>query len=154
MKRLLFVLLAVASGCATKYIPGTEVEDTSQNRGVYAVVLSYKDAFEKRNVDDLLKLCSAKYYEDNGNGDPSDDYGYTDLQARVLPNTFKSLSEVQLELEIKDIQVKEEKAIADVRFSFRAKMKLPAGDKWSADSELNRIELRREQGEWKIVSGL
>jgi hypothetical protein len=98
-----------ASGCSTKYLPGTVVEDTTDNRAVYGVILAYKEAFEKRNADGILELVSAKYYEDHGNGDPNDDYGYSDLKARVLPDTFKRLSEVQLELELKDILVKDNK---------------------------------------------
>ena len=109
----------------------------------------------RRNVEGIVALCSPKYYEDNGNGDPSDDYGYVDLRTRVLPETFERLKEVRLEIEVKDIRVDKKKAHADLRFIYQAKMALPSGEKWHADTELNRVELEQEDdGAWKIIRGL
>jgi hypothetical protein len=153
MHRPLLIALIVTA-CAPSLIPGTRVEDTKENRTVLQVLGAYKVAVEGRDVDAVLALCSEKYYEDNANADPSDDYGYNDLRTRVLPDTFKRLSEVRLELEVKTVKVDKKKAYADVRFQFQAKMALPAGEKWHADTELNRIEFEEENGVWKIVRGL
>lgn len=149
---ILIVMLCVA--CAPSLIPGTKIEDSKENRTVLQVLGAYKVAVESRNVEAVLALCSEKYYEDNANTDPSDDYGYSDLRTKVLPDTFRRLSEVRLELEVKTVKVEKKKAYADVRFQFQAKMALPAGEKWHADTELNRIELEEENGEWKIIRGL
>jgi len=151
--RVLAVVLLV-SACAPKMIPGTKVEDTKENRDVLEVLMAYKAALEERNVDAIITLCSPKFYEDNGNADPADDYAYSDL-ARILPDTFKRLKEVRVELEVKEVKVDDKKARADMRFLYQAKMALPAGEKWHADTELNRIELERgKDGAWKIVKGL
>jgi hypothetical protein len=149
------VALACAlNACEPHYIDGSHVEDTPDNRSIWGVLALYKSAVEDKNMDALLSLVSKRYYEDNGNADPADDYGYNDLQAKVLPQTFNHLKDVRVELEVKDIKVQDDKAHADVRFTYQAKMALPAGEKWSADAEINRIDLAREQGQWKIVSGL
>jgi hypothetical protein len=140
--------------CTPPMIPGTRIEDTKANRTVLEVLGAYKLAVETRSVDGVLALCSERYYEDNANTDPSDDYGYNDLKSRVLPDTFRRLSEVRLELEVKTVKVEKNKAYADIRFQFQAKMALPAGEKWHADTELNRIEFEQENGAWKIIRGL
>jgi len=149
------VLMLTAVACKPTYIPGTRIEETKENRAILDVVGAYKLAVETRNIEGVVALCSPKYYEDNGNADPADDYGYSDLRTRVLPDTFLRLAEVRLDLEVKDIQVNNHHAWADLRYVYQAKMALPSGDKWHADTELNRIELEEdEDGKWKIVRGL
>jgi hypothetical protein len=150
----LLASLVLATACGPHYINGTTIEDTPGNRSVLNVLAAYKQAFERRDVDAVVALCSPKYFEDNGNADPSDDYGFTELKAKVLPDTFKRLSEARMDLEVKEIKVEGDRARADVRFNYRARMALPSGDKWSSDTEVNRLELERENGAWKITSGL
>jgi len=154
MKWLLPVLVLGCVACGPSYIPGTQIEDTPNNKQVLTLLQEYKSGMENRNTGAIIKLCSTRYFEDNGNADPNDDYGYGDLRDRVLPDTFKRLSEVQLEVEVREIRVDKDRANADVRFSYRAKMALPAGDKWNVDTQLNRLQMTREGKEWKIISGL
>jgi len=154
VKILLSMTLLALAACGPKMIPNTNIEDTLETRGVLSVLQAYKHAMETRDADGVLKLCSLKYFEDNGNADPNDDYGYKELHDRVLPETFKRLAELTLELEVREITVDKDKAGANLRFSYRARMALPAGDKWNVDAEVNRIELQKEGNAWKITSGL
>lgn len=147
-------LLGLLTACGPKFIPGTTVEDSRVNRTIVDVLTAYKQAVERRDVDTLVSLCSSSYYEDNGNADPKDDYGFSDLQKRVLPEAFKRLNEVRVDLEIRDVQVLDDRAQADVRFTYKAKMALPSGEKWHTDTEVNRLEFAKEGESWKIVSGL
>lgn len=140
--------------CAPTMIPGTRIEDSKENRTVLEVIGAYKVAVEARSVEGVLVLCSERYYEDNANNDPSDDYGYNDLRTKVLPETFRRLSELRLELDVKAVKVEKKKAYAEIRFQYQAKMALPAGEKWHADTELNRLEFEQEDGKWRIVKGL
>ena len=135
----LLLCAACLSACGPKYIYATQIEDTPANRALLGILQEYKQAMEKRDANGVLKLCSQKYFEDNGNADPNDDYGYGDLRDRVLPDTFRRLTEVQLDLEVREIRVDKDRANADVRFSYRAKMALPAGDKWNVDTQLNPL---------------
>ena len=53
------------------------------------------------------------------------------------------------------MKVDKRKAHADLRYVYQAKMALPSGEKWHADTELNRIELEQDDdGTWKITRGL
>ena len=151
---LAFSLVGSLTACGPSYIPGTQIEDTPANKQVLTLLQEYKSGMESRNAAAIIKLCSSRYFEDNGNADANDDYGYGDLRDRILPDTFKRLSEVQLEVEVREIRVDKDRANADVRFSYRAKMALPSGDKWNVDTQLNRLQLAREGNDWKIISGL
>lgn len=148
------VIAIICAACAPTMIPGTRIEDSKENRGVLEVIGAYKVAIESRSVEGVLALCSERYYEDNANNDPSDDYGYADLRSKILPDTFRRLSELRVELDVKAVKVDKKKAYAEYRFQYQAKMALPSGEKWHADTELNRIELEQEDGKWKIVKGL
>jgi len=131
------------------------VEDTPDNRSVIDVLVAYKQALEERNVEGIMSLCSPRFYETTAMADPSDDYSYSELARKGAADTFKRLKEVRVELEIKEVQVADKKARADMRFVYQAKMSLPAGEKWHADTELNRVELERDkEGHWKITKGL
>src|ERR1044071_3894793 len=72
-------MLAVA-GCATHYIPNTDVEDNDDNRKVIAFCEKYRHAVEERNVPLLLDMASPSYYEDGGNVDATDDMDYAGLR--------------------------------------------------------------------------
>lgn len=155
--RLTFCLaLTLLTACTTQLIPGTTVVDTPNNRTILDIVRNYKNALEQRNFNPIIAMCSQRYYEDNGNNDTSDDYGYKELKEKVLPDIFKHLDNLQIDLEVKEINVdlKKNYASADFKFFYRAKMTLPSGEKWNADTEINRLEFTRENNEWKITSGL
>src|SRR5689334_8023169 len=74
--------------CTTHYIPNTDVEDTDKNRKVIEFCEVYRHAVELRNVPELLKLADARYYEDGGNADASDDLDFAGLQ-EYLEGRFK-----------------------------------------------------------------
>ena len=82
--RSLFLAAAASAllltGCATRYIPNTDVEDTEENRTVVTFCERYRHAVELKDVGELLKLASNEYYEDGGNIDASDDLDYSGLR--------------------------------------------------------------------------
>jgi len=151
---IVFGLWCFLGACAARLIPGTLVVDTPMNRSVVNVVMAYKNALEAKDQQAILSLCSMRYFEDKGNADPNDDYGYSTLKDVELPKFFANIKEVQLELEIKEVTVKQDRATADFRFFYKMNMALASGEKWGADAEINRIELALEEGVWKIISGL
>ena len=71
--------LAVA-GCSTAYIPHTDVAHTSENRKVVLFCENYRRAVEEKDVGQLLKLASDRYYEDGGNTNVEDDIDYAGLK--------------------------------------------------------------------------
>ena len=48
-----FTFAIALMGCGTAKIPGTNIEDTPENRAIYDVVEAYRVAMEKRDVDAL-----------------------------------------------------------------------------------------------------
>ncbi len=154
MKRITALLLFVAAGCSQPTIEGTKVSDTDEHRMLYDIVMQYRKAMEERDAETILSLVSERYYEDNGNADPADDYGYFELRDTVLPATMEATKEVYLTLEVQDIVVDEKRAHVDVRFSSRARIEMPSGSSWDTQRELNRIDFVREENGWRIVRGL
>jgi hypothetical protein len=78
--QLYAVVLAVLAGCATHYIPNTDVEDRDDNRKIIEFCEKYRHAVEERNVPLLVQMASPSYFEDGGNVDASDDMDYAGLR--------------------------------------------------------------------------
>jgi hypothetical protein len=151
---LLAVAVLALSACAHNTIKGTSVKDTKENREVYAVVQQAVDAMRRRDANALLALVSEKYFETNATADPQDDYGYTDLRDKLLPESMKVAQEVQLEVEVQEIGVEDGRAHADLRYQSRAHLALPAGTIWESHNDFDRLQLVHEAAGWKIISGL
>ncbi len=153
---LVVVLLLPVVACAHSTIAGTQIPDTDENREIYAVVEKMQQAFVARDAGALLDLISPSYFEDNGTAQRDDDFGYTELRAKILPESMALAKELYLELVVHDITVDDDagRAHADVRYQSRARIEMPAGSLWDSHKEFDRIELVREDGAWRIVSGL
>lgn len=178
------ILLAAASalltGCATRYIPNTDVEDTDDNRKVIAFCEKYRHAVELKDVPELLKLASRDYYEDGGNVDASDDLDYAGLQD-YLTNKFNDARAIRYEIRYRRVlrqdvpheddqtrvgaansQVKNEGEdpveLIYVDFTYSASYRIPAakgGDEWRRRVEDNRLEILRYPSEkFRIVAGM
>ncbi|MCK5688922.1 nuclear transport factor 2 family protein [Myxococcota bacterium] len=161
MKRILFALLALSifpflslSGCAHQTIAGTSIIDTEENRQIVDSLKAYRDALQKLDADAIIALVSPKYFEDSGTPSPKDDYGYAEFRDQILPRSMAAADEIHLSFDIHEVIVKETIAWADIRYSSRAKLKLPAGSMWDSHQEFNRITFVLEDGKWKIISGL
>ena len=146
--------LILSSACAHTMIEGTEIPDTEENRAVLATIVALRDALQKRDANAVISLVSPKYFEDMGTPDPKDDYGYDQLKTDVLPKSMAVTREFYVSFEVEEIVVQGDAAHADLRYDSRARLDLPAGTLWDSHKEFNRIILAREDGSWRIVSGL
>lgn len=144
--------LAVATACARR-IPGTEIEDTRDNRAIVGVIDAYRKAFEGRDATAALALVSQDYFDDAGTADASDDLDRGQL-ARALPETLARLPAVKLELAVTRVEVDGDKASAYMFHDARYRVATPRGEVAKRDSDLARMTFRREGGVWKIASGL
>ncbi len=152
-KLTLPLVLVLLAGCGHRYIKGTRVEDTRENKQVYDVIEDVRVGMEERNSEKVLSHVSPQYFEDMGTPEPQDDYGYEQLKTLVA-ESFGATKEMHVILDIHAITVEDGKAWADVRYASRARIELPSGGQWDAHREFNRIELVRENDRWMIVSGL
>ena len=151
---LLAITLVGLVGCKPALIPGSQIEDTDENRKVLEFLTRYQRSVQERNVDGIVALCAADYYEDNGNTDASDDYSLDGLKKR-LTESFGKTKELQLDVFVQLVdRTNQDKIAVAYRYNTKALVAFPAGDKWVTATEVNRIVLRPVDGDFRIVSGL
>ena len=179
--RSLFLVAAAAAalltGCATRYIPNTDVEDTEDNRSIVTFCEKYRHAVELKDVGELLKLASNEYYEDGGNIDASDDLDYAGLRD-YLTNRFVDAQAIRYEIRYRRIlhealEAKDSggangsddgnggttaREIIYVDYTYSASYRIPSvkgGDEWRRRVEDNRLEiLRYSDNTFRIVAGM
>jgi hypothetical protein len=145
------------SGCKPDLIPGTQVEDTEENRKVLEFLAKYRKAIVERSTDGVVGLVAKDYFEDNGTVEQEDDYGVDGLRQKLTTN-FEKTKEIQLEIIVQQIERPEgdEGPIKIAyRYNQRALVAFPAGEKWLTISDVNRIVLRPDDtAGYLIISGL
>ena len=144
--------LLVLASCAARRIPGSEIEDTEDTRAILEVLGLYQQALHKRDPTGLLALVSRDYHDDLGTPTPADDLDRATLEEE-LPRRLGALSDVKVDLSVRTIDVEGERASAV--YYFDSSYRIPAiNNPQRADSDLARMDLRREGKSWKIVKGL
>jgi hypothetical protein len=150
-------------GCNHDYIPNTQVEDSDFNRDVIAYCEDYRHAVERRNTELLLKMADAKYYEDGGTVDTSDDLDLDGLKA-YLHKEFSKTTAIRYEIFYRDISLGRSNQVF-VDYTYSASYKVPGpiipGSANSAPNEVwrrrvadNRLELVRNGDSFRILSGM
>ncbi len=171
--------LLMLSGCATRYIPNTDVEDTEDNRSVVTFCERYRHAVELKEVGELMKLASNEYYEDGGNIDASDDLDYAGLK-EYLKTRFVDAQAIRYEIRYRRIlhqtlsskgneagengekkpndPAGEPKELIFVDYTYSASYRIPAakgGDEWHRRVDDNRLEiLKYDDNTFRIVAGM
>ena len=137
--------LAMLTGCKPDLLPGTNIEDTSDNRAVVEFVEEYRTVVESRSADAVLDLVAEDYFEDQGTATDEDDYGIEKLR-EDLDKHFQHADVIQLKVEVQHISYYPEKELVHVYYRYlqRAHLKLPAGNQWVTDSDTNRLVLRQK----------
>ncbi|HOU52467.1 MAG TPA: nuclear transport factor 2 family protein [Myxococcota bacterium] len=156
MRRASLWLLLAVTACSPKYLPNTEVEDTPANRAIADVVERYRVAVEQRDVDALRGLVSRRYFSNAGTtAEPSDDYGYAQLEERVLPLLRENVKSVQFVIYLRRISFPSETtAQADFEYYYKFFYVEGGKDRWQARNDFARLEFVKEDGVWRIVAGL
>ena len=150
----LFIPIALMVGCAHSTIPGTDIEDTQDNRSVLQVLNQLRDALQARDADTVLSFISPTYFEDMGTIDNKDDFGFEEFKATLLNDNIEKIAELYLKIDVHDVQVEGDQAFIDIRYRSRAKLSLPSGNTWTQDSDFTRVNFLREDGRWLVASGL
>jgi ketosteroid isomerase-like protein len=154
LRRWAPALLVVFTACAHGKIGGTQIEDTDENREILKLVERYHRAVESRDADAVLAMVSPRYFEDNGNSDESDDYGYANL-ATALKDDFDRTKTIHLEIRVDDVVVDESTAHAFILYTVRGHADLPAGSRWKSTTDRARLTFEKQKdGQWLILSGL
>jgi len=148
------LLLLAAGGCAHANIEGTTIEDTKDNRELLALFGKVREAMQNRDAEMILSMVSKNYFEDMGTVDPKDDFDFERLKTKVLPASMEITKEFKVDFEVHAITVDGDYAFADVRFWSRMRLDMPAGPLKETHKDFNRVEFAREDGVWRITSGL
>jgi len=143
-----------ACGGGTKYIAGSQVPDTKENKEVIAAIEAYRTALEKRDASKLLMLASDRYWEDGGTPQGEDDYGYSKLKD-ILAHRLEQTSEIRYSLRYKRIRRKGQLAFVDVLVD--ASYTITDADGKPARKDLrdrNQFVLEFDGNQWKFISGM
>ncbi len=151
MKQAVLPLLALLAltGCPAKRIPGTELEDNGDTRAIIDVMAKYNAALEARDASGILALVDPSFYDNAGTLTPDDDIDIQRLKT-VIPQRLARLKDVAVRIEIKTIDVKDDRASAV--YTWVSVYKL-AG-KALTESDIKRMDFKKEPDGWKIVSGI
>ncbi len=147
------LLAAVATGCAGEKIPNTDVPDTAQNREAIRFVEDYRHAVERRNIGEILAMVSPRFFDDNGTPTTEDDRDYDRLRAE-LGAAMERLLDVRYEMKYRRVTYRTDRILVDFTYTSSFKVATPQGDRWETRVSDNRIELVRENGELRIISGI
>lgn len=149
----LFALLALPLiGCGPENIPNTDVADNSENREVIRFVEGYRHAVEERDVGGILALVSPRFFDDNGTIPTDDDRDFDQLREQLA--RFEELLDVRYEMRYRRITYRPDRVLVDYTYTASFKVATAEGDRWETRLRDNRIELTREDGEFRIISGI
>jgi ketosteroid isomerase-like protein len=152
--RLLLVLAALAAAaCAPKRIPGTDIEDTRENRAVYAVIDDYVKAMNQRDAVAVLTHVADDYFDDAGTPEPADDLDRGRLE-KALAEDLARVEAAKLAVSLRKIEVVGDTAFAEIFYDSYYRVQTPGGAVPRRDSDVHRIRLKKVDGVWKIVAGL
>jgi hypothetical protein len=147
---LLFALCA----CEPTMIPNTRVEDTRNNREVVDFVEKYRLAIESRNTAQLLALASPYYFDDMGTPSGSDDIdfdGLKDALGRLREEVLGARYQISYRAVTYDA---DQKVLVDMLYTGWFRVNGAEGPTWKRKLEPHRIVLAREDGQYRILSGM
>lgn len=150
----LAALATSSSACMNQVIPNTDIEDTSENRRLVEFCEVYRHAVEHRDIDKLLSLAHADYYEDGGNVDATDDLDYAGLKA-YLEAEFVRARAIRYEMRYRTV-ARNERNGWDVIYTYSASYKLPDGERevWHREVADNQLVLVPSGETFKILAGM
>jgi hypothetical protein len=163
LRLLCSVAVLALLGCSREVIPNTGVEDSEFNRHVIAFCEDYRHAVERRNTPLLVKLADAKYYEDGGTVDTSDDLDFEGLEV-YLKQEFAKTKAIRYEIFYRDVTTGRSDQIF-VDYTYSASYQVPTTKRnadgkdeltyiWRRSVADNRLELIRDGEKFRILSGM
>ena len=131
-----------------------EIANTTEHLSLLQALVDYRKALVSKDFGALKQMISARYYENGGTTDTTqDDYDHRSL-ADVFELIAQHSNRIKMEITVKGVEQKGLRGHVD--YEYRYAYEFEVGDKttWDAGIELNRLEFVTEDGEWKIISGL
>ncbi len=153
--KILVLALALTSfgGCATATIPNTRVEDTAENREVLDFLEQYRLAVEARDVGKLMRLASESYFDDMGTPGGADDIDFEGLREGLSALPEEVLA-ARYQISYRDVTYLEDRVLVDVRYTAWFRVNTAEGPQWERRLEPHRLVIAREDGAYRILSGM
>ena len=141
--------------CGPSLIRDTNIEDTPEHREILKVVETYRSAIENRDIRDLRRVISTKYYENASTTDiDTDDYGTEQVLKQIFPVLSDHVDKVFYVIEITELTMQNNEAFVDYKFELKFHYTDGEKEHWGLKQDINRLSLEREEHGWFIVSGL
>lgn len=156
MRLIVTTMLAFTlAACAARKIPGTEIDDTSDTRGVIDTVNKFRVAVEERNTQSVIKLVDESFRDDGGSSTPEDDLDYKRLFS-VLPTRFQRVEDMRLDMSVRKVEFDEGAKNARVTYTYTMSFRMPGlTSRTQTETDIKQMTLKRITGaEWKITSGI
>jgi hypothetical protein len=147
--------LALA-GCAAEvhYIPGTRVDNSSENQALIDRVENYRMAVERKDASGLVLMASKRYWEDAGTPTGADDYGYQGLQ-EILTGRFQEVEAIRYSMKYVNVSRRGDRAYVDVLIDASFTVKGARGQEMRADMrDQNQFVLEWDGKQWLFLSGM
>jgi hypothetical protein len=146
--------LPLAPGCGGQLIPNTDVADTDDNREVIEFCEVYRHAVEERDTSHLIGLVSERYYDDNGTPSADDDMDLDGLR-EALSRWSGEVIDVRYEIRYRRVTFRDDRVLVDYTYTGSFKVRAVGDDeRWERRLRDNRLEIVREDGDLRILSGL
>lgn len=146
------IAAAVLVGCTPRRIPGTQILETDDNLEIIEVMKKYRQAVENRDADAIVALASTSFRDEGGTPTPEDDLTY-DTLGPALRERFGRLDYVDLDMEVRTIEVMDD--VAQAVYYYTLRFTAPGlTDKSQSASDIKKMYFKREDGRWRIVSGI
>jgi hypothetical protein len=153
VRPMLVCALLVFAACTPRNIPGTQIPDTEDARAILNVMERYRNALEARDAKAIQGLVSKSFRDNSGTEDPADDLTYANL-SQELPALFSRIESPKVDMDIRKLEMKRDGA-ATVIYYWNITWRVPALlDRPQRDSELKQMVFQKEDGQWRIVTGI
>lgn len=141
-------------GCATTYIPNTNVEDSPENRKVIEFCEGYRHAIEEKDSAKLLSMISPRYHGRKIGLVSDDDTDYDTLKD-LLANSFPQTKSIRYEIKYKEVIFAENNHVY-VNYKYSASYRVPTehGEEWHHKVSDNQLDLVPEGQSFKIIAGM
>jgi hypothetical protein len=149
----LYAALLCLLSCSTHVIPNTHVEDTPENREILAFVDGYRKAVESRNMGVVLALTSKNYFDDMGTPIGDDDVDYDTLK-KGLDRLKREILATRFQISYRGVTYIENRILVDIFYTGWFQINTEQGPQWRRRLEPHRLVLAREEGSYRIVSGI
>lgn len=144
---------AAALACGPRLLPGTDIREDKDTRAVYDLLGRYKQAMEARDAPAVLALTAPDYFDSGGTPEPYDDIDAAAL-ARKLPEDLAKVDSLRLDLTLRKIEVKGDRAVAEVFYETWYRVTTPSGAVPRRDSDVHQMRFHKVNGTWLFAGGL